>query len=101
ASLLAAAIAIGDQVVHAVTRVVAAGHPGSGCHRRARRAGSQCTAAAVTDVAVDGTVTPVITGLRILVLRLPAFTGQAVDAGGLRLVQATATVHRQQRQQRG
>src|SRR5690606_20645253 len=66
----ATAVAIGNQVALAVGRVVAARHPGSGRQLGARRAAGERAARAVTDVAVDRAVPPVVAPLDVEVLRL-------------------------------
>src|SRR5690606_9330933 len=97
ASLLAATIPIGNQVALSVARIMATGNPRARGQFRAGRAIGQRPAAAITQITVDGTMTPVITCLAVFVLRLPAFALQRTDRFSMGIIQPAPAVNRQQR----
>src|SRR6202023_1006741 len=87
---LPATVVVGEDVIAAVTGVVAGADPGDGRGGSARRTGTGGAAAARAQEAVDGAVLPVLTAL-----------GTVGLGGGLARPRAAAAIHWQQRQQRG
>ena len=83
ASLFTTAVTVSNQVSLLVTRVEAAGDPGTWRQAAARRAGSQRTATAVTQVTVNRTMAPVVTSLGIFVLWLETASAQVAFLGSL------------------